>query len=640
MPKDQNILIRFWQELKRRKVFKVLAMYAGSAFVIIQVIDILTNRLNLPPWIATIVIIILSIGFPVTAILAWIFDLTPEGIKKTQPIEQLAGKETITPPSRRRLKASDIAIAVLAIAVIILAWPKIFKPDSLKRLRSSGEKLSVAVMPFKNMTNDTTWNVWQNGIQQSLISSLSNTGELKVRPQESTNKLLQPGGVTEYASISPALAGSVSRKLDADFFIYGSLIQAGTRIRIDAQLIDTKTKEVFKAFKQEGESSDKYVFQIIDSLSKKLTDFLIISKLIKGNPVYGFGYPGTTKSPEAFRYNIYGMKAFAKMDYPTARSWFLKALEIDTNYYDPLSYLAYAYGNVGMWDKYIPLVLKIYNKRDQWPPAERMYAEEMYATEFEPLDVTIRYAKQIKEMDGMPSYFLGLCYMVTNQYDKAISEWEELLKISRKWGREFLKESWVYNALGEAYHKTGQYKKERKLYKEAERVNDDHKSMYFSAILKRQAILAFTKGDSISANNYLTKFIAILKENSFSEAVIADNLGWIFSDAKVLDKAEEKLRQALSLEPENPGRLNNLAWFFFINERNISEGLSLIDKALALDTGNYMFLDTKGWGLYKQGKNMEALEFLEKSDSITKPRYRYINKNHIEEVKKAIAAQK
>jgi hypothetical protein len=63
----------------------------------------------------------------------------------TRSIEELAGKEIVKPPARRKLKVSDVVIFVLAIAVIILAWPKIYKPDLIKRLRSSGEKISVAV---------------------------------------------------------------------------------------------------------------------------------------------------------------------------------------------------------------------------------------------------------------------------------------------------------------------------------------------------------------------------------------------------------------------------------------------------------------------------------------------------------------
>ena len=88
MTKKPNILIRFWQELQRRKVFKVLAMYAGTAFIIIQVEGSLADPLNLPRWFGTLLVIILSAGFPVTAVLAWIFDLTPQGIKKTESFEE------------------------------------------------------------------------------------------------------------------------------------------------------------------------------------------------------------------------------------------------------------------------------------------------------------------------------------------------------------------------------------------------------------------------------------------------------------------------------------------------------------------------------------------------------------------------
>lgn len=181
MSNKTNILTRFWRELNRRNVFRVLAMYAGSAFIIIQVEGSLAEPLNLPRWVGTLVVLILCAGFLVTAILAWIFDLTPQGIKKTGSVEELAGIETVAPPSRRRLKISDAVILVQAVAVIILAWPKLFGRDAVERLRASGEKLSVAVMPFRNMTNDTSMNVWQEGIQQSFISSLYNRNRLQFK---------------------------------------------------------------------------------------------------------------------------------------------------------------------------------------------------------------------------------------------------------------------------------------------------------------------------------------------------------------------------------------------------------------------------------------------------------------------------
>ena len=104
----------------------------------------------------------------------------------------------------------------------------------MEKLRSSGERISVAVMPFQNMTNDTTWNIWQDGIQDNIITSLSNSEELKVRQTESINNLIQSKGLPNYASITPTVAGSISQKLDANVFICGSIKKAGSTMRINA----------------------------------------------------------------------------------------------------------------------------------------------------------------------------------------------------------------------------------------------------------------------------------------------------------------------------------------------------------------------------------------------------------------------
>jgi len=117
MPSIFKNLQRFWQELKRRRVFRVVAMYAGAAFVIIELTNNVAEPLGLPGWIPTAVILILIIGFPVTAILSWIFDLTPEGVKKTGAIEDSGEYQITLEAGRRKLRLSDIVIAVLIVAV-------------------------------------------------------------------------------------------------------------------------------------------------------------------------------------------------------------------------------------------------------------------------------------------------------------------------------------------------------------------------------------------------------------------------------------------------------------------------------------------------------------------------------------------
>jgi adenylate cyclase len=101
------------------------------------------------------VTLILIIGFPIAVIFSWVFNITPEGIRKTESIEESESKEIVTTPAKRVFKASNTIIPALIIVVGVLAYPKIFKRNTLEQLRSSGERISVAVMPFKNMTNDT-----------------------------------------------------------------------------------------------------------------------------------------------------------------------------------------------------------------------------------------------------------------------------------------------------------------------------------------------------------------------------------------------------------------------------------------------------------------------------------------------------
>jgi TolB-like protein len=308
MSESPNKLIRFWQELKRRKTGKVIIAYAATAFIILQLTDILTPAFSLPDWTTKLVTFLLVIGFPIAVIFSWVFDITPEGIKKTESIEASESKKIVTTPAKRIFKTSNIIIVALIIVVGILAYPKIFKRNILDKLRSSGERISVAVMPFQNMTNDTIWDVWQDGIQINLITSLSNNPEeLQVRQTESITNILQSKGFTNYASITPSVASTISQKLDANVFISGSINQSGSTIRLNALIVDSKTENALKSFQIDGKAEN--ILPLIDSLSVTLKNILIITKLQKKVSSEYQQYINTN-SPDAYRYFVYGYNAF------------------------------------------------------------------------------------------------------------------------------------------------------------------------------------------------------------------------------------------------------------------------------------------------------------------------------------------
>lgn len=115
-----NKLIKFWQEVKRRKVFKVIAMFAGAAFILLQLAEILAPALLLPARTTRLITLILIIGFPFAIILSWIFNITPEGLNKTETVEAAKKRITQQVPVKRRIKAIDIILAAMAVIILVL----------------------------------------------------------------------------------------------------------------------------------------------------------------------------------------------------------------------------------------------------------------------------------------------------------------------------------------------------------------------------------------------------------------------------------------------------------------------------------------------------------------------------------------
>jgi tetratricopeptide (TPR) repeat protein len=474
------------------------------------------------------------------------------------------------------------------------------------------------------------------GIQNEMITSLTNSEELKVRQTESINNLIQNKGLTNYASLTPSVASTISQKLNANIFVYGSIKQAGKTIRVNAQLIDSKSEEIFKSFQIDG--TEEKILDITDSLSVMVRDFILITILEK-DIIKDFRPLISTNSSKAYRYYMYGNQAFYKYDYTTASEWYRKAIDIDTNFTEAIRMLVYSLGHNGLQEESTKWVLKHYQKRDQMPEQEKIWSNILYAQHFETPDEVIKYFKLLITYDDelpVPHSNLGSTYYGLGLYDLAIAEYEKELEIYKKWDS---KPRWSasFSGLGTAYHKMGMHEKEKELYEKAERDFSDDPE-----IIGNQAALSFTLGDTIEANRYIEKYVSINKKNSVSDADIRTGLVWIYTEGGVLDKAEAILREALSLEPENPIRINNLAYFLIDKDRNIFEGLELADTALKSSPDDYDFLYTKGWGLYKQSNYKEALGILQKSWDLRREKAGYYHEAflHLEAAKKAVANQK
>ena len=559
----------------------------------------------------------------------------PAGVHPAAAItEETAQPGKVISRLSRKIIPAALVAALVIIAVIFL-YPKIFKGSGNRNLVSPDGKISIAVMPFRNMTNDTLWNVWQGGIRDILITYLSNFNDnLALKQPESIDGMLQSRNLTNYASLTPSVAGDISRELDASIFISGSISKAGSVIRVNTHLVNSRTEEAIKSFQVEG-GSEEDIYLISDSLSHMIKDYLIMSVRQK-DIVADFRPLITTHSSEAYRDYWYGNQTYYKSnDLNAARDWYLKAVEIDTNFTEAMRMLAYTYSHLGNSKEAINWVLRLHDKRDQMSLLEKLYADAQYAGFFGTIYETIKCWSAIIDFDDqMPVPYGNLAgyYITLKQYDKAISLLEKALEIYDKWGS---KPRWVasYTDLGKLYHITGRYNKEKKLYRKAEQ---DFPGDY--DLLYRQAVLALSEKKTADAKRYIEEYISATRIKTLSEAQIANNLANLYWEADLPNKAEEYFREALNIEPDSPDRMRLLAWFLIDTGRNIGEGVELSEKALAIDPANSSYLDIKAWGEYKQNNLEDAHRDISKAYSLNPINYSI--SLHKQEIEKALADQK
>ena len=188
-------------------------------------------------------------------------------------------------------------------------------------------------------------------------------------------------------------------------------------------------------------------------------------KLIRENPILEM-FPVSTNSPDALRYSIYGSKAREQGDFAGAVFWYSKSLEADSNFIDASFGLENANVYLGNLDMSRQLLIKNYSRRADLNPKDQIYASWAYSFTFEAPEESIKYLKQLQEMDDQwprPAYLLGIMYNITGQYYNAITEFQKAFALYKKWGKGYLKNNSLWEGLGLAYHKTGQFEKERLL---------------------------------------------------------------------------------------------------------------------------------------------------------------------------------
>jgi TolB-like protein len=606
--------LRFWQELKRRGVPKVIAMYAATAFIIMEAVDIMLPRLGLPDWTVTLVIILLIIGLPVAFVLSWIFDITPQGVVKTGSLEELEiseESEEAEVPRRRKLRTSDVIIALLLIVVLVLAYPKIFGRWDSDLPREMRGKISLAVMPFKNMTGDSIYNLWQEGIQNLLITSLSNSQELSVRQFETMNNLLSDKSGVNYASLTPSLAGEMARKVDANTVISGTMHKAGQKVRITAIIMNAATQEIYKSYEMEGHAEDE-LFDLADSLSYEIRDFLELRN-IKQSQFFDAAQVYTTSS-EAYKYYLQGISYHLHLNYPRANEYYNKAIQVDSNFVSAMMRLAFCCGDQQQSVLSKHWAYEAFERIDRLPTDMQLMVHTVKAAADKLPMEQIGYARQYLEIHPYSAYMVYMVawvYFNLEQWDEAIKGFEENLAMLKKlddhpW-------AWTYILLGGAYHNMGSHKQEEKIFNEGREFWPDQKATFDYW----QAICAVSRADSADADFYLREIDNMLDQRGWPETFVWLWYARVYDEAESFKIAETYYRKAVGSRPDDPYVAEDFARFLISRDVNVSEGLELIAPIVDTISDNASFLYTYALGLFKTGEYVEAQKVLQKSWDLT-----------------------
>jgi len=270
--------VSFFNELKRRNVFRVGIAYIVGGWLLLQLTDVLSELLDLPDVVGRIIVLVVAIGLPVALFFAWAFELTPEGVKREKEVDP---NQSITPQTGKKLNSTIIVL--LALAVAYLLYDKFTTtPDTPNMVEqpavvidevsgpapvtneSSESSKSIAVLPFTNRSPDANDAYFTDGVHDDLLTQLAKIDAFSVISRTS---------VLEYRDTAKNLR-QIGEELGVANIMEGAVQRAGNRVRINVQLIDAGSDEHLWAEVYDRELTTENLFDIQSEIAKAIAGAL------------------------------------------------------------------------------------------------------------------------------------------------------------------------------------------------------------------------------------------------------------------------------------------------------------------------------------------------------------------------------
>jgi TolB-like protein len=355
-------------ELKRRRVFRVAAVYAAVGFVVLQAADIMLPRLAVPDWALTLIVVLTILGFPIALVLAWALELTPEGVRVTAPAAPRSdgGAEPLPPLLGKRTTGVAVGLVILGVGLgagWFLKPAASALPEPAAAAHAPEDRKSIAVLPFDDLSAERDQEWFSDGLTEEILNSLARLDEMRVTARNSSfqfkNRAVDVREVGRQLGVANVLEGSVRRSED--------------RLRITAQLI--RVEDGFHLWSQAYDRQLEDVFAVQLDIAENIARVLdIYLDDARRERMLASG----TREPVAFLHYLRG-----RADYNQAHAigvgnsdllwqanvWFERSLEVDPGYALARFYHHDAFLHVLMRDLAAPPALR---RPDGTPDMQRI----------------------------------------------------------------------------------------------------------------------------------------------------------------------------------------------------------------------------------------------------------------------------
>ncbi len=523
---------RFLAELKGRGVYRVAALYAAGSWALLQIADIFFPMLGFPDWAITSVLAAAALGFPIALILAWLFDITPQGIVETDAVITNYGRLRLSP-------ARLIELTMLMALVLLVGFLYVDRLRGERELASYSDdgRPSIAVMPFVNISDSPEMEYFGDGMAEEIINLLAQLDELNVAARTSSfyfkNRDVDIQEIASHLGVRHVLEGSIRRQ--------------GNRIRVTAQLIDA-SRGGFHVWSEAYDRNLDDAFSIQDEVAQKVVQHLKVLLSANSQEILD---RQTVVDPGAYDFYLraldYLRRSYSEDNVSQSIQLFEKALQLDEHYAAALAGLCRAH---------------LAN-----------YSQGLDPQDFERAEGACLAALDKDQQASAVYVALGDLYRHSGDYAMALQQYQQALEINPS-------SAGAYMGLAKTYQDDNKLQLAEEMAQKAiDRQPDDWHGY------SQMGIFLFQTGRMAEAIPYFRRITELMPDNSN----MFNNLGAALYLSGDVASATVAWQRSLELEPTAIAYSNVGSGLFYLGR--FDEAADLYQKSVELAPENFEY-----WG--------------------------------------------